>query len=213
MDRNDRSEKSQKRTLLQSVARVGLGRFFLFGFTGLWVVGITVPLALFCVSHLVALPIARTPVTLSSNAEKTDWRIVHVLSEECVCSQGVLEYLKARGTVEGREEEVVLVNSSETMMKELRSLGYAATLVEAESFCGAFGAEGVPFFQVLDKDSLKYSGAYFDGVYREGSAFLDLPTLKKLADGRSVKERPVYGCPTSKRLRTLLDPFGFRFEK
>lgn len=137
--------------------------------------------------------------------------MVHVLSEECACSRSVARYLLSRGPLADAQEEVVLLGGSEETSQAFRAAGFAVSTAEAEEFCAQFGSEGVPFFQVVDGgDEAAYSGSYFDSAFRGNEGFLDLETFRRLRSGGFVVGRPVYGCATSERLRSILDPFGFK---
>ncbi|EDY84835.1 hypothetical protein VDG1235_4468 [Verrucomicrobiia bacterium DG1235] len=176
-----------------------------------WAGAITIPLGLFSAAHMAVLPVAKDAIATSDAAAKGEWAIVHVLSEDCACSRGVLEYLLERGRTEGVSEEVVVLDGDAKVLERLRASGFVAVSVDAESFCSSYESEGVPFFQVRDVSTeAVYSGAYFDSAYRGNSGFLDLSTTKRLQSGGFVHDRPVYGCPTSERLRAILDPFGLK---
>lgn len=187
------------------------GRLIGFAFLGLWAVSITIPLGLFSAAHMAVLPVAKESVSGQAEMSGSGWGIVHVLSEDCSCSRSVLEYLLERKSKVQMAEEVVLLDASDGSLDLLRAAGFLVSTAESENFCSAYGSEGVPFFQVLTpEDETAYSGAYFDSAYRGTSGFLDLETLDRLKAGGLVFDRPVFGCATSDRLKSILDPFGFK---
>ena len=160
---------------------------------------------------MAVFPVAQEAV-VPVQSDNEDWRIVHVLAESCACSRDVLDYLLERGSEDGFQEDVVLLDGSGDFVSKLRAQGFSVTTAESESLCEAFGSEGVPFFQVLEADdSLRYSGAYYDSVHRTYGGFQDLDTYSKIKNGKFVRSRPVYGCATSDRLKSRLDPFGLKY--
>ncbi|MBD5778922.1 hypothetical protein IEN85_05415 [Pelagicoccus sp. NFK12] len=192
-------------TAARRVPRWGL----LVGFV-LWTGAISVPLGLFSAAHRAVLPVAKESLQVSSSGEE-QWTIVHVLAEDCACSRSVIDYLVDRGPSEAFAEEVTLVGGGSEAAERLRRQGYLVATVEGEQLCADFGSEGVPFFQVVKGGSEpSYSGAYFDGAFRGDAGFQDLRTASRLAAGGFVLSRPVYGCPTSERLKSVLDPFGWK---
>lgn len=183
-----------------------LGAVFVF-----WVVSISIPLGLFSASHQAVLPVAQESVAITPNAGPSNWHIVHVLAEECPCSRSVVEYLLERGSKGEMVEEVVLLGGSDSSLEKLRAAGFEVRAVDSEDFCQSVGSEGVPFFQVVRGNAAPaYSGAYFDSAFRATSGFLDLKTFSRIEAGGFVVNRPVYGCATSERLQSILDPFGFK---
>lgn len=187
------------------------GTVVAFALFSLWALGISVPLGLFSASHMAVLPVAEGAVSTGGSGSAGEWSMVHVISEECPCSRGVARYLLARGALEGVEEEIVLLGGSDETSRALRAAGFAVSTADAEEFCAQFGSEGVPFFQVIDDgDEAAYSGSYFDSAFRGNEGFLDLETFRRLRSGGFVIGRPVYGCATSERLKSVLDPFGFK---
>ncbi|MDQ8204097.1 hypothetical protein QEH54_13810 [Pelagicoccus sp. SDUM812003] len=186
-------------------AKSGLGLWFALG---VWIVLVSIPLSYFSAAHLTSLPIAKQPLSSSLDGR---WRIMHVLGESCACSRSVLDYLQRRGALSDVAEETLLLEARPGSLEGLRQAGFLANGGDAEALCAGYGAEGVPFFQILRPDGeVAYSGSYFDGMARPTSGFLDVDTLRTLRSGGWVPERPVYGCPTSDRLRTRLDPFGLK---
>lgn len=177
-------------------------------FFSAWVAFITVPLAALAAAHMAALPVAKEAV---ASKPADGWKLVHVLSEDCSCSRSVMDYLLERRRSPDFEEEVILLGERSELEDELAAAGFQVQVVEAESFCAQFASEGVPFFQVIEGDAApRYSGAYFDSAYRGKGGFLDLSTLQRLQAGGLVVNRPVYGCPTSDRLKRMLDPFSLK---
>lgn len=210
MKTKDRSVPWFGGALKLTVSNGGRGPLLVL-FACVWAVSISVPLGLFSASHMAALPVAEE-VAVDSGEVAGEWRIVHVLAEECACSRSVIEYLLDRGSAGEMQEDVVLLDGSRELVSRLRSGGFRVTTVEAEDFCESLGSEGVPFFQVVEGgESPRYSGAYFDSAFRATSGFLDLKTYSLIKDGGFVLSRPVFGCATSERLKSLLDPLGLKY--
>lgn len=185
-------------------------QFGAWAFFCIWALVTTVPLIFFKASHLIALPASEVSM-LSEVNQSNGWSIVHVLSEECACSRGVIEYLQGRSVPAGLLEEVVLLDGREATFSGLSGKGFEVRSINGESMCQSFGAEGVPFFQVIRPDGeVAYSGAYFNGNARGTSGFLDLSTLAQVQLGNRLDTRPVFGCPTSNRLKAKLDPFSLK---
>ncbi|MDQ8182689.1 hypothetical protein QEH57_18610 [Pelagicoccus sp. SDUM812005] len=195
-------------------ARLGSSKMrrkaLLMGGFSLWAASISIPLGLFSAAHQAVLPVAQQSLRAAS-AVGDDWSLVHVVAEDCACSRSVMDYLVERGVSSDYSEEVILVGGGETFASRLEAAGFSVSEVEAEQLCSVSGAEGVPFFQVArGAEEPSYSGAYFASAFRGGNGFLDLSTADRLAAGGLVLSRPVYGCPTSERLKSILDPFGLK---
>lgn len=176
-----------------------------------WCVAVSLPIAYMMAGHMVSLPIARSAIELPDSAVRpSEWRITHVLSDQCLCSRNVIEYLSARNPSDGIEEWVALLDSGSETANELRALGFQVIEANGEAFRADYGSEGVPYFQIKDSEgSLRFSGGYApSGSIGQLS---DLDTLERMRRGASVEEMPVIGCATSERLKSALDPFSFKY--
>lgn len=176
-----------------------------------WLGFVTIPLSYFSAAHFSPLPVAKEALVSGEGGESESWRIVHVLAESCGCSRDVMAYLEEREKQDGVFEEIWLIDGNVDRVERLERAGYAVSLFEAEALCVSFGAEGVPFFQVIAPDGeVRYSGSYYDGRSRAGVGVSDLAIYEASRSGQLVEGKPVYGCPTSERLRSRLDPLGLK---
>jgi hypothetical protein len=177
-----------------------------------WFIVVSAPIAYMMAGHTVSLPSARSAIVLgdASNASTESWSLVHVLSDQCQCSQDVLEYLTSRGSLKDVEELVVLIDSAGNSAEKLSRLGYRVWETGAEEFCVTYGSEGVPYFQIKDSNSsLKYSGGYSSPAMPR--KYFDLHFLKRARLGFEIPPEPVIGCATSDRLKSILDPFSLKY--
>lgn len=178
----------------------------------LWACLVTVPISYLMAGHLVGLPVTNQAIALTASTNSTDWRILHILSEDCGCSRNVLNYLLERGKELQTEESVILVNGSNATRSALEQRGFHVILSNPTELAAQYGSEGVPFFQVTSPDNtLWYSGAYQDMRSRSSSRFLDLQLLAESQSGIRSNDLPVIGCATSERLKRVMDPLSLKY--
>jgi hypothetical protein len=143
------------------------------------------------------------------------WHLTHYLAGDCACSRAVARHLLARGPIGSATEEVFFVGSTETTVENqlldgLKRSGFHPKVITAEAAASLHGVEGVPLLEIAGPDkTIRYRGGY-----RERNAapeeYLDAAIFTRLVASKPVLSARVYGCATSRRLRSRLDPLSLR---
>ncbi len=141
----------------------------------------------------------------------TTYAMVHVLTEECGCSQIIAEYLIKRGALSDTKEFVYFVGKSEDYSKKLKEKGFEVRYLkeEDEHF------QGVPMLTLYSKgQGIVYAGGYSKKIITPITKVLDLELLKELKQTKIVSQQyPIQGCAISKNLMTKIDPLGLKYSK
>jgi hypothetical protein len=178
------------------------------------------PSALFLVSllmaqHLLTLPKPRMDAGLRQGLEpalllhKGSWFALHVLAENCQCSQEILDHLVARGSDARFSEKVLFIGNAEPTRTRLLARGFAFEAVTPEELQARYGLEGAPLLLVVNRQSeVAYSGGYSS----TSRGFpQDVAILRALERGTAVNELPLFGCAVSRALQRQLDPLGLKY--
>lgn len=164
--------------------------------------------------HSVAFP-TKPEHTVLNQRHKGRWLLTHYLSAECTCSQTVMRHLSQRGPLADAMEDVVVIQSQDVpqdnkMLSELIRSGFHVRSITAEAASSIEGVEGVPLLKIEAADgTVRYRGGYREnGAPLEKN--LDTVILAGLMASAPVPSLRVFGCATSYRLRSLLDPLSFK---
>ena len=148
-------------------------------------------------------------------AELDGWKLVHVLYEDCGCSDRVADHLLSPGRNSSAEEWVLLVgaasprNLPSRLDADLSGLGFHTHALTADELHAQFDVESAPLFVALDPtDRVRYLGGYT--TRKQGLGYQDIATLRALRAGASPPPLPVFGCGVSEGLRSTLDPLGLQ---
>lgn len=140
------------------------------------------------------------------------WRVAHVLYRSCACSQRTLEHLRSARRDAGVHELVLLVEDGAAPNPEdqqLRERGLEVVVIDRETLVRRFGLEAAPVLVVLrPDDSVAYLGGYTRS--KQGPVFEHERIVAGLRAEQSTGTLPVFGCATSARLSSLIDPLGLR---
>jgi hypothetical protein len=127
----------------------------------------------------------------------------------------VAHHLITRGPVSVATEEVVLLGSSDIpaenkLRDALSRRGFYTAIVTPDTASIDDGVDGVPMLRINAPDGTqRFRGGYRDQGAAAG-VYVDLAILSDLMAARPVSSPHVYGCATSRRLRSLLDPLSLR---
>lgn len=123
-----------------------------------------------------------------------EWQMVHILADGCTCSNRVRAYLKRRPGIQGVRERMMPADGARRLRLANREVDLAAA----------------PLLIVIAPDGrVRYAGGY--SRRRDAQdGFHDQEILARLAAGEPVEPLPVYGCATSREMRSQLDPFGLK---
>jgi hypothetical protein len=153
-------------------------------------------------------------LSLIGSANVTQWRLVHVLSGGCGCSQQVMGNLLKRGVFPDAAEEVIVIDGSEAylsgsdeLLRQLSHRGFAIRHIAARLVPAEAGLRGVPLLVVTRPgNDVAYVGGY--GVRRDS----DGPVYRNLRDGGRQDSLPLMGCAVGVALRRAVDPFRLKYQ-
>lgn len=151
-----------------------------------------------------AIAATRTP------AQRGRWRVLHVLSEDCGCSQRVLAHLRTSLRPAGVVERVVLVQEAgvaAVTRVEMAALGFELDVVTPDELVRRYRLEAAPLLVVVDPvDQVRYLGGYTPR--KQAADVRDLAMIAAVLRGDRPGPLPVFGCAVSRALRAKLDPLG-----
>lgn len=182
----------------------------LLGVTLIWAIGLIIVMSSLLVEHTISFK----PLIFSfkNEASHSDLSLTHVLGAGCKCSKTVAQYLHDRKPLKDVAETVVLIGND----KDLETLvsGYNLKKVTPESIDSEL-IVGVPYLFVKNaSDIVLYAGGYSSSHITEKTNFLDLEILNSFrGKGRTPASLPVFGCATSQKYRSLLDPFNLKYKE
>ena len=143
------------------------------------------------------------------------WRMLHILSGACGCSQRVMKHLLDRRALPGILETVVLVEDgtpylegSDGMLSELEHAGMQVEHMSADFLNASFGLHGVPLLLIAGPDgSVVYSGGY--GEHSDG----DVTAWDETRSGRTPHRFAVVGCAVGRHLQQRFDPARLKYAR
>jgi hypothetical protein len=181
--------------------RGGWGAPILFG---IWVVGISIPLASLTAQH--GLPFARRAPTAPAPREASTPRARHILAADCACSGAVADRLATR-RVPPSTEEVWIVGADPPWRPALERAGYAVRTASADGVTARFGVVGAPFLIAYDATGReRYAGGYAPRRPRLASDVQVEAIVAGTLAGSPLPPFPAYGCIVGETLRKQADP-------
>ncbi|MFT6632543.1 MAG: hypothetical protein ACJAS4_002507 [Bacteriovoracaceae bacterium] len=183
-------------------------KYLFWTFIICWASGVSLTIAHIHGFHLVNFQNEKVNESLIIPKIEESWGMIHLLAEECGCSQTVAEYLIERGKLKGTSEKVILVGSSTQYSSRLTDLGFE--IVEANYLDGYI--DGVPMLIIHNKKGeVKYSGGYANGMITPVTKIVDLKLLAQVKNNIKSKDLIVMGCAVSKEIQKELDPMGLKY--
>ncbi len=140
----------------------------------------------------------RTPgegiMSLGHAPDRSSWRMLHVVSGSCGCSQKVMDHLLQRGPVAGVQEE-------------LAKAGFFVSHVKASAIPADAGLKGVPLLAVASPGrGAVYVGGYGSGGDQDGTI------LRELMAGRKASPLAAIGCAVGLRIQRAADPLRLKYQ-
>ncbi len=160
----------------------------------------------------------RTPgegiMSLGHAPDGGSWRMLHVVSGSCGCSQKVMDHLLQRGPVAGVQEEVLVVDGGEpyltgsaARLEKLAKAGFVVSHVKASAIPADAGLKGVPLLAVASPGrGAVYVGGYGSGGDQDGTI------LRELMAGRKASPLAAIGCAVGLRIRRAADPLRLKYQ-
>ena len=169
------------------------------------------------IRHLVALPTPPTSDRVLHHALETalvgrpgNWRLAHVMYRTCTCSRRTIEHLVSRGRLPGTDELVVMVDDAVAAGPQdavLRAAGFTVLVISPATLRDGWHVESTPLLVVARPDhEVVYVGGY--NRHKQSPRYEDVAIVDELRGHHVPATLPVFGCATSARLASALDPLG-----
>lgn len=180
-----------------------------------WFAVIVVGMASLMLSHVFAMPVPSDERRLVEALQQ--WRrssdkpfAVHVIYQNCSCTDLLVEELFARGPRDGWEEVIAFVDAPRARKQLAEAHAFASVSLDSKQLKEALGIEAAPVLVVLDSDNqLAYVGGYFQTPATIDPQ--DAAILRGLERHNSLKLLPIYGCAVSAELQSQTDPLGIKY--
>jgi len=172
-------------------------------------------------SHLLTMPapaptdpVLHRGVAARRGAHQIDrWLVLHVVFDECVCSQRVLDHLLAERRPPGIAERIILVTEHRAAraawIAAIPAHGFELDVVTPEQLVADYHIEAAPLLVIVDPhDTVRYVGGYTPR--KQASDVRDLAVIAAVQSGETVEPLPTFGCAIGRALNSRLDPLGIR---
>jgi hypothetical protein len=172
-------------------------------------------------SHLLTLPapaptdpVLHRGIAARRGIHQLDrWLVLHVVFDQCGCSQRVLDHLLGNRRPSGIAERVVLVTDDRAaraaLIAAIPAHGFELDVVTPEQLIADYHIEAAPLLVIVDPgDSVRYVGGYTPR--KQASDVRDLAVIAAVQRGETVEPLPTFGCAIGRALNSRLDPLGIR---
>jgi hypothetical protein len=172
-------------------------------------------------SHLLTLPapaptdpvLHREIVAHRGPHQRDRWLVLHVIYDECVCSQRVFDHLLADSRPAGIAERIILVTEHRekraAWIAAIPAHGFELDVVTPEHLVADYHIEAAPLMVIVDpRDTVRYVGGYTPR--KQASDVRDLAVIAAVQRGETVEPLPTFGCAVGRALNSRLDPLGIR---
>jgi thioredoxin-related protein len=153
----------------------------------------------------------RSAVATRRSTEQGKWLAVHILDQECKCSQRVLDRVLAEQRPTGIVERVVMIAKevSPARIAAIHAKGLDLDIVTPEELGERYRVQAAPLLIVLDpEDAVRYVGGYTPR--KQADDVRDLAMIAALRRGEHVEPLPTFGCAVGRALKDKIDPLGIR---
>jgi hypothetical protein len=206
-------------TLVPKRAAEALSRLSGKALLALWAGVTLLGISSLSVSHMAAMPgpdkaVRMVEAAAAMRRESTALFFVHVVYEQCSCTDRLLAHLLRRGRWRGVEEAIVFVGERavDDRSSAAARAGFAFTHVTPAQLERRFGLQAAPVLLAFDASArLVYAGGYFD--HPSALTALDERIHAQLATGALPQALPVFGCAVSAALRKSVDPLGIVYSR
>jgi hypothetical protein len=171
-------------------------------------------------SHLLTLPtpevadpvLHRAISAQRHDAQRDRWLVLHVVLEDCKCSQRVLEHLLATDRPAGIAERVVFVTEHGAQAAPgaaIAAHGLELDVVTPDQLVDGYHIEVAPLLVVVDPhDTVRYAAGYTPR--KQADDVRDLAVITAVLRGEAVEPLPAFGCAVGRAMSSKLDPLGIR---
>lgn len=184
---------------------------------GLWIATVVILGGLLLAPHLVGLPAPLTTDThlrdaLARELPTGRWGVAHFMYRSCPCSRRTIAHLISDARPPNLDELVIVIDDHGSAGPDddaLRAAGFRVHVITPATLSERYHVEAVPLLVVARPDhELSYVGGY--NRHKQSPAYEDLAIIRDLRDHAERASLPIFGCATSKRLASALDPLGLR---
>lgn len=191
---------------------VGSLRRLRFSLLALWVIAVLFAGAVLTSQHQPFRISDKVPTALFRPSATGKWRVVHVLSGSCGCSQRVMQHLAQRHQWHDFEEEVTVIDDGTPYLPESPQLllavqrdGFPVRHLRLEDLPRDARLYGVPMLVVASPSGqIAYAGGY-------GTPENDVNLLRSAHAGRRTAALPLLGCAVGRALQRKADPFQVKY--
>jgi hypothetical protein len=184
-----------------------------------WVLCCVIGGAYLLSAHLLTLPTPdltdlgpqRSAVAQRRSSQQGQWLAVHILDQECKCSQRVLDHLLAKPRPRDVVERIVLIAGevAPDRISAIHARGFDLDIVTPDQLADRYRVQAAPLMVVIDPtDAVRYVGGYTPR--KQADDVRDVAVLEALMRGEPVEPLPTFGCAVGRGLRAKIDPFGIR---
>ena len=183
-----------------------------FSLLALWGMGVVFAGAVLTSQHQPFRVADKIPLALFRHSASGHWRVIHVLSGSCGCSQKIMAHLALRRPLRDFEEEVTVVDDgipylpdSDRLLVLLQRDEFPVRHIRLEDLPRGAGLNGVPMLVVASPSGqIAYAGGY-------GTPENDVKLLHSVRTGRRPELLPVIGCAVGRALQRKVDPFRLKY--
>jgi hypothetical protein len=202
-----------------SGARSATRRLLVYGGLAAWGAACVVVGAYLLASHLLTLPtpeaadpaLQRAIAAQRHAGQRDRWLVLHVVFDDCGCSQRVLGHLLSTRRPAGIAERVVYVTEhpAEATTAAIPAHGFELDVVTPDQLAADYHIEAAPLLVIVDPhDTVRYAGGYTPR--KQAADVRDLAVITAVLRGETVESLPAFGCAVGRSLRSTLDPLGVR---
>jgi hypothetical protein len=183
-----------------------------------WVVVCVTVGAFQLASHLLTLPapVTADPALRDAIAthrrpdQRGHWLVLHVILDDCKCSQQVLDHLLSSPRPFGVAERVVLISEQPSAMAaSITAHGFDLDVVSPDELVAKYHVEVAPLLVIADPgDNVRYVGGYTPR--KQAADVRDLAVITAIRRGEAVEPLPTFGCAVGRALTDQVDPLGIR---
>lgn len=166
--------------------------------------------------HLVAMPAPSVDDTtmkdrLAQAYPVGRWTAFHVMYRACPCSRRTIEHLATSHRPEHIDEVVLMVDDERRAGDEdqrLRAAGFTVSVIAVDELA-RLHIEAAPTLVIRRPDgAIAYAGGY--NRRKQSAAYEDIAIVDELRHDGMPSPLPIFGCPTSARLASAIDPLDLR---
>jgi hypothetical protein len=194
-------------------------RLLAYGGLAVWVAACVMLGAYLLASHLLTLPtpvpadpVLHRAIAAHRHAGQRDrWLVLHVVFDDCTCSQRVLAHLLSTSRPAGVTERVVYVTEhpAEDSTGAIPAHGFELDVVTPDQLADDYHIEAAPLLVIVDPhDVVRYAGGYTPR--KQADDVRDLAVIAAVLRGEAAESLPAFGCAVGRRLRSTLDPLRIR---